>query len=242
VRADRYDSATNTVDDFTTIPLVEVSAHVTLTSAQAEDKDLSSALVLIRRAANRLARAHDEIIFIGQPNAGELPPKAKALGLTAKWGSANKGLFETENDVPVNTERETVGEALVGAVANGLVTLEDAGYIGSYVLIFGQTLFTYANTPSKGSMVLPSDRMKNLLELPPEHHVHRSSVLDPDTGLLLSLGGQPMDRAVAINPKFEFLTVGKEAARECRVFERFALRLKEKGSVVKFKLSLAKKG
>src|SRR5262249_14061119 len=152
----------------------------------------------------------------GQPKADELPPKAKALGLMAQWGSANKGLFETSNVEEVAPDNgQTVGEALVGAVAEALVTLENAGYIGSYVLILGQSLFKEANPPSKGSMVLPSDRMKNLMELPPEQQVHRSSVLNDNTGLLLSLGGQPMDQAVAVHPKFEFSRIGDQQERRC---------------------------
>ncbi len=62
--------------------------------------------------------------------------------------------------------------------------------------------------------------------------MHRSSVLDKYKGLLLSLGGEPMDRAVAVAPKFEFLRIGAKEIRECRVFERFVLRLKEKDSVI----------
>jgi hypothetical protein len=242
VRSDKYDSGNNTVDDVTQIPLVEVSAFVSLTRAQATDKDLSSALLLIRRSANKLARAHDAIIFNGQPKADELPPKAKDLGLKAEWGSANGGLFETRNEVKVEVDpagEQTIGEALVGAVAEAVVRLENAGYIGSYVLILGQTLFAEANTPSTGSMVLPTDRIKNLLELEQDQHVHRSSVLDDEMGVLLSLGGAPMDRAVAINPTFEFLRIGEHERRMCRVFERFALRLKEKDSVIKLILQKA---
>jgi hypothetical protein len=63
--------------------------------------------------------------------------------------------------------------------------------------------------------------------------VHRSSVLSKDQGLLMSLGGEPMDRAVAVAPKFEFLRIEDNETRVCRVFERFALRLKEKDSVIK---------
>src|SRR5262249_20143267 len=171
VRADRYDRATNTLDDVTYIPLVEVSAPVILTPAQATDKDLASALVLIRRAANRLARAHDEIVFTGQPKPDKLPPKADKLQMWAQWGSNNKGLGETDNVEWVTPVKDqTIGEALVGSVAQALVKLEDAGYIGSYVLILGQTLFKEANTPSKGSLVLPSDRMKNLMELEQGQH------------------------------------------------------------------------
>jgi hypothetical protein len=58
-------------------------------------------------------------------------------------------------------------------------------------------------------------------------------VLDKDQGLLLSLGGDPVDRAVAVEPRFEFLRIGANETRECRVFERFSLRLKEKDSVIK---------
>lgn len=232
ISADRYDSAKNTVDDVSTIPLVEVAAPISLTKLQAEDSDLSSALLLIRRAANKLARAHDAIVQGGQPAPDALPRKAAALGLSAIGGSANNGLFETAQSIDVDPGKSgaTYGEALVGAVAQALVSLENAGYIGSYVLILGQQLFIDANTPSKGSMVLPKDRIEGLLGDGP---VHRSGVLDDDKGALISLGGEPMDRAVAVAPKFEFMRIGAGEKRECRVFERFALRLKEKNCVVK---------
>jgi hypothetical protein len=223
--------APDTVDDVSTIALVEVTAPVTLTKLQAEDADLSSALLLIRRASNKLARTHDAITFTGQPAVDRLPAKAAGLGLSASGGFANPGVFETANQVDVDPAKgKTIGEALVGAVAQALITLEDSGYIGSYVLVLGQKLFTEANTPSKGSMVLPMDRIEGLLG---GGSAHRSSVLDDDKGVLLSLGGEPLDRAVAVSPKFEFLRIEGSDKRACRVFERFSLRLKEKDSVVK---------
>jgi hypothetical protein len=115
-------------------------------------------------------------------------------------------------------------------IADALVQLEGKGYIGSYVLILGQNLFVDAYTPSTGSLILPKDRLEALLGDGP---VHRSSVLGSDEGLLLSLGGTPMDRVVAVAPKFESLRIGANETRECRVFERFVLRLKEQESVIK---------
>lgn len=234
VSADEFDSASNKVDDVKTIPLVEVAAAVNLTKLQAEDTDLSGALLLIRRAANRLARAHDAIVFVGQPAADQLPPTAPQPPpprvVTAIGGYKNDGLSAATTVVDVDPKGGSHGEKLVEKVADALVALEGKGYIGSYILVLGQKLFTDANTPSPGSLVLPKDRLEALLGGGP---VHRSSVLDKDHGLLLSLGGEPMDRAVAVAPKFEFLRIGANETRECRVFERFALRLKEKDSVIK---------
>jgi uncharacterized linocin/CFP29 family protein len=221
--------AGNTVDDVSTIPLVEVALPVNLTKLQAEDADLSAALMLIRRAANRLARAHDAVVFSGQPAANQLPPTAPPQAV-ATGGAANSGLNAAgRGPLVVTPNGGSHGEALVAQVADGLVQLETAGYIGSYVLILGQDLFTDANTPSPGSLVLPRDRLDGLLAGGP---LHRSSVLGKDEGLLLSLGGEPMDRAVALAPRFEFLRIGAKDVRECRVFERFALRLKEPDSVL----------
>jgi uncharacterized linocin/CFP29 family protein len=236
VSADEYNTANNSVNDIKTIPLVEVTANVKLTKLQAEDADLSAALLLIRRAANRLARAHDAIVFAGQPGTDQLPataPSQPAGVVTAIGGHQNDGVGATPRspvEIGPPKKEESYGENLVAAVADALVQLETAGYIGSYVLVLGQTLFTDANTPSKGSLVLPKDRLEKLLAGGP---VHRSSVLPKDQGLLMSLGGEPMDRAVAVAPKFEFLRIENNETRVCRVFERFALRLKEKDSVIK---------
>lgn len=230
ITADEFDAKGNRVDDIKTIPLVEIAAAVRLTKLQAEDADLSSALLMIRRAANRLARAHDAVVFAGQPDADKLPGTAPSQ-VSAIGGSKNGGVSTTTSVIPVDPIKgASYGEKLVERVAEALVTLEGNGYIGSYVLVLGQTLFTDANTPTPGSMVLPKDRIEGLLAGGP---VHRSSVLDTNEGLLLSLGGEPMDRAIAVAPKFEFMRIGASEIRECRVFERFALRLKEKESVVK---------
>ena len=230
VKADKFDSEKNTLDDVTTIPLVELSATVKLTKLQAEDVDLSAALLLIRRSANRLARAHDAVTFTGQPGSNKLPDTApkqvKAIG-----GWTNKGVSEAGTCIEIDPpDGGSYGEALVAKIAQALVKLETVGYIGSYVLVLGHDLFTDANTPSPGSLVLPKDRLEALLGGGP---VHRSSVLENGEGLLLSLGGEPMDRAVAVAPKFEFLRIESNDTRVCRVFERFALRLKEQDSVIK---------
>lgn len=229
VPAEVYDADTDTVDDVNTIPLVEVWAPVNLTRLQAEDADLSAALMLLRRAANRLARAHDAIVFTGQPAAGQ-PPDTAPPNVEVAGGRENDGISGAVNNVDVGpVPPGSFGEELVRRVAQALVQLENAGYIGSYVLVLGQQLFTDANTPSRGSLAMPRDRIEALLGGGP---VHRSTVLEDDRGLLLSLGGEPMDRAVAVAPRFEFLRIGNNEVRECRVFERFALRLKEEESVI----------
>ena len=238
VPADEYDSNTHMVDDISTIALVELQAPVNLTKLQAEDADLSAALLLIRRAANLLARAHDCVVYRGQEDKGKPPTTSKFPSkVKVADGRKNEGLClsslsssGTEVDVmPDASKGQEYGEALVPAVSKALVMLESAGYIGSYVMVLGQTLFEDATTPSRGSLVLPKDRIEPMLDGP----IYRSSVLEDNEGLLISMGGDPMDVAVAVEPRFEFLRIGGKEVRQCRVFERFTLRLKDKNSVIK---------
>jgi uncharacterized linocin/CFP29 family protein len=180
-----------------------------------------------------LARAHDAVVFRGQEDADKGPKGGKfPRGVAVTGGWKNAGLPAAGNTETVTADiakGETYGEKLVPAVARALIKLEDAGYIGSYVLILGMDLFDDANTPSKGSLVLPKDRIESLIGGP----VHRSSVVPDDEGILISLGGEPVDRAIAVAPRFEFLRIGDKEVRQCRVFERFTLRLKEKDCVIK---------
>ncbi|MDR4484848.1 MAG: hypothetical protein R3B95_16850 [Nitrospirales bacterium] len=61
------------VDDTRCRPLTKISVNVYLTSAQLCQPDLSSALILFRRAANLIARVEDRIVFGGQPGPDPNP-------------------------------------------------------------------------------------------------------------------------------------------------------------------------
>jgi hypothetical protein len=63
VPADTFDYESGRVDDISQTPLEERQELFSLTRAQAEDKELSSAQVIVRRAAQRLARDDDTRVF-----------------------------------------------------------------------------------------------------------------------------------------------------------------------------------
>lgn len=226
-----YDPGDDTVKDTGTIPLVELAVEFKLTKLQTEDADIRAAQLLIRRKANLLARAHDTIIFTGQPAANMQNLANKEI--VATGGNKNSGMSDTKHSLDIdpaaqNQGMKDYGEELVKQVGSAQFQLEQQGYVGSYVLLLGRQLFTDAIQPFKGSPVRPKDLMESELNGP----VHRCSVLPENEGLLLSLSGDPVDCAVAVAPKFEFLLIDQQGLRKCRIFERFALRLKEKDSVI----------
>jgi uncharacterized linocin/CFP29 family protein len=250
VPANRYDYEEHSLNDVETIPLVELWVGVDLTKQQAEDADLSSALVLIRRAAATIAREHDALIFRGQPGRDQRPPlparqerqqqehqqqehrrprhprRAHASG-----GGQIPGLYTDREALRIERE-PSYGENMVNQVAQGMAELEADGYMGPYVLVMGQSAFTEACRATRGSLVLPKDRLEQLTGGP----VHRSSVLEFADILLLSLSGDPMDCAVGAPAAFEFRRIGEGDIRECRVFERLAFRLKESQSVIRLSM------
>jgi hypothetical protein len=63
VSADTFDETSGRVADTTQLALEGRQDTFTLTRPQAEDDDLSSVLVIIRRSAQRLARDHDTRVF-----------------------------------------------------------------------------------------------------------------------------------------------------------------------------------
>jgi len=58
-------------------------------------------------------------------------------------------------------------------------------------------------------------------------------MLPPSSGVLVSVGGNTMDLIVGVEPTTEFLQVSTEGVYRFRVFERFALRVKDKTAIVR---------
>lgn len=233
IKGDVYDPATGTVDDLVRIPLVEIQCGFQLNLQQVQDADLPSALVLVRRAANQLARIEDAIVFHGQPAEHQLPAVVARLpGAGCREGYQHDGLVGA-GDPGEPVQREPVppgyGEAIVAGVNAAMGTLEGRGYSGPYALVFPTGEFTEATRPTP-SMVLPKDRIDPLVET----GFWRSGVLKADNGVLISIGGNPIDLAVALQPTVRFVNVtGQEETYRFRLVERFALRIKEANAVLR---------
>lgn len=240
--ADDQRGARLTVLDYETIRLTTIAVNVYIKTQQAAQPDLASALVMFRRAANVIARVEDSLIFNGQKNVGEGPP----LGVTVpsvfevRGGGKYKGLNDLmgrnfDGDLSRSIEIEnwqTVderGQKLVVAVNKGVARLENYGHVGPFALVLGNEFFVAAQTPEKNSLVLPSDRIKPMIEGP----LLRTSTLPERDGLLISLAGEPIELVVASELAVRFLQVTPEPRYLFRVSERIALRIKEPEAIAK---------
>jgi hypothetical protein len=237
VSVDTFDYVSGGVDDITQIPLEERQELFSLTRAQVEDEDLSSAQVIVRRAAQRLARGDDVRVFTRaiRDAISEAPEDAANYQRVVSIGRV------TDSANPPNL----TGEGLVAAAAEAVAALDGDGYRTGYVMVAGRELYRLLHTRAVGASDLPIVAVRGLLGDGP---AHRCTVLAPDEALVLSVGAGRIDRAVAVSPVAEFLRVEQaklapdrpdEELRIWRLYERFITRFKESRSVVLLRLDPA---
>lgn len=193
-----------------------------LTKLQTEDSDLSRALVRIRRAAQVLARRHDETVFRSAIR-DDLDANAPAPGAPPVPGYHNR--------IDINPPH---ADQLEPAVAAAVAALDGEGYRSGFVMIAGQEVYRQLHARVIGFVDLPIKAVKGLLEDGP---VHRSAVLPANEALILSISGEEIDRAVAVNPTLEFLRIGDDENRDFRLYERFLPRFKQTYSAVLLRLT-----
>ncbi|MFL6449179.1 MAG: encapsulin [Bryobacteraceae bacterium] len=268
------------IDEYETLSVVTLAVNVKLTSAQAAQPDLSSALTIFRKAAYLIATAEDALIF-GYTEAKPLVLVADDAGkhivhVTAGSGKQDSlhGTGRTNTDEMIKPEKQarTAAEEAKGAgekaapadearkleeeIANqtngialfdpGPKTAENLiemtsratgelgkrGHRGPYALILGNKLYDLAQTPNAGSLVLPSDRIKELLN---GGQLLRLEILGKEQAVMVSTGGDPIEIVVASDIGVRFLQVttdGDSPKYVYRVSERVVLRIKDATAVL----------
>jgi uncharacterized linocin/CFP29 family protein len=228
------------IKDRDIIQLATLQVKLLLRSSQLADPELRSALALFRRAANVLGRLEDVVVFNGlqavSPTGGVAPPFSQLPsvweisggavweGLLAHSGSANTVLVDRPGAHPPFDPT-----SLVGAVSEAIGDLEHDGHFGPFAVVLGQDLFLTAQTPYKDIPVLPQDRIIPFLGGGP---LLRSTVINGDVGLVLALGGAPVELVVARDVSAQFLQVTDKPEYLFRIRERMALRVKEAKAIV----------
>jgi uncharacterized linocin/CFP29 family protein len=230
-----------TVSDSATVRLSTLQVKVYLRGAQVADPALNSALIAFRRAANVLARLEDEIIFNGQEGENQGPRQAQRGGVRglqerALWevrgGQATDGLLPPVNrpgrrraDAAAGEELDlgNLGEELIGVISEAIGSLEASYQLGPFACVLDQIYFRAVQTPN-GSLVLPQDRILPFLG---GGALVRSSCLRPQTGLVIALGGEPIDLVVATDISVGFLQVTEHPFYVFRVYEKIVLRIKQ---------------
>jgi uncharacterized linocin/CFP29 family protein len=223
------------IQDRDTIQLATLQVKVPVRSVQLADPELRSVLAVFRRATNVLARLEDAVIFRGL-RADKLPPTYFAAppgipGLPPIWeirgGQAWDGLLAPRGssriEVHVPVPPQSLGDSLVEAVSDAIGTLEGDGHLGPFAVVLDQEFFLAAQTPN-GFLVLPQDRIVPFLGGGP---LLRSSTLPKGSGVVVALGGAPVELVVAKDMSLQFLQVTQEPRYLFRVREKIALRIKE---------------
>ena len=221
-------SAKLQIEDKTTVQLPTLQVRVFLRGAQMADPDMDSALQLFRRAANILARLEDTIVFGGLAGAGRLPPKASPVAQVL-GGQPTNGLLQARPAKEAHlVGPKTEENRLVGAVSACIGELEADGHFGPFAVAFGHGFFTEVQTPERGSLVLPQDRIIPFLGGGP---LVRTSTLPAESGVVVALGADPVELVVATDVSLNFLQVTDEPQFVFRVYEKILLRIKEAKAV-----------
>ena len=141
-------------------------------------------------------------------------------------------------------------DALINAIVDGITRLESRRYVAPFVCILGREPFRTAVKPiPRAGLIAPRDRIEPLIgrelvhaaaiDIAPFNRPELESIWAA-RGLVLSLAGDPVDLAIALQATPQFLAVNTEGHYEFRVVERFTLRLKDPNAVVPLDFSAPK--
>lgn len=232
------------VNDHDSMRLCSVSVNVYLRNHMLADPELAAAITMFRRAASIIARVEDAILFNGRqkdtrdedgrdaygvketggiPKVYEVGGEEDCLGLL-EYGA---GLFHSAPQ-----DKTVTGPTVFTALVNGILELERNAYFKPYGLVLGHSLFARINEPIPNSMVLPRDSIPPFLDGP----MLRSSNLPADTGLLVSLMGEPVEIVVPGDISVRYLQPMLDGSHAFRVSGRFRLRVKDPGAIVSIKV------
>jgi uncharacterized linocin/CFP29 family protein len=221
------------INDTAMKQLATLEVQVSVSGAEMADPEAT-----LRRAANVLARLEDAVVFRGlvpvPATPGGFAPPAGVRGLPAVWqitgGQTAEGLWSQTAprewfSVSANPS-DLRGNALVRAVSEAVGLLEHR-HSGPFAVVLGQGLFFVAQTPDKGSLVMPENRIVRFLDGGPLLRSSRFDALNGYSGVVVALGGGPIEIVVASDVSLQFLQRTSEAAFVFRVYEKIALRIKE---------------
>jgi Encapsulating protein for peroxidase len=205
---------------------------VSLVVARMVDPEDVAARALFLRAANVVGRIEDAVVFNGldghdaEPSIPQGIPRIYRIAGGEKWDS----LLKAGNRHPVllNLRWAQDGETLVFGASRAIRQLTRRGQFGPFVIVLGPDLFEIACTPDQKSSDLSCDRIIQFLG---GGSLHRCASLEGGSGVVVALGGAPVEIVVAPDVSVEFLRMDAAATFVFRVFEKIALRIKDSGDI-----------
>jgi uncharacterized linocin/CFP29 family protein len=229
VPSDIIDNATMMIGESAVTPIVELGVEFRLTRQQiGSEADLATAVSLATRAANLLARAEDTVFFQG--DNGFKDPLFKSVKRSG--GSAGAGLLSSA-DLSVSADPiapGVYGQHTFVAFAEAYAQLQSKGHYGPYALAVRSEIYADTYAPLPNTLVMPADSIKPMVSL----GFYGTATIPPARGAMVSVGGNTMDLVASVDPVTEFLQIDPDGAYRFKVFERFALRVKDKTAIVRF--------
>jgi uncharacterized linocin/CFP29 family protein len=240
------------VEQTRTTGLNEIFVEFTLTQEQVDkEEEWMTAVTLATRGANLLSQAEDLLIFQGE-NAMEERTLFTEQKVQHRDGPAGTGLLNAprieeqiipvhafspeqlqDAEPPLRPGELRFGERTFGAVADGYSRLQNGtnlaqAHYGPYALVLRTEPHADTYSPLPVTLIMPADRIKPLVMA----GFYGTGTLPPLRGLLVSLGGNTMDLIMGVDAVTEFLQVDPGRLYRFRVYERFALRLKDPSSII----------
>lgn len=241
------------VDTEPTLPITTFSTLVYLRGPEVADPDLAAALGAFRRSANLIARAEDALIF-----RGRTAPDTAPVGIPGLFGGTmvttgrgtNNGIFPpwippvlppppavgVPPPAAVLGGRRLVdardaggpatGVSLVAAIIAAISDLEMIGHAGDFACVLADDWFSLVCTPGV-NLVMPRDRILPFVD----GRLYRSSTLPRQFGVVIALGGAPIETVLATELTVKFLNINSEPRYVFRVYERVAIRVKEENAI-----------
>ncbi len=239
------DEQTLTVNEAAVVPLIEILAEFTLTPQQVErEEELMTAVTLATRATNLLSQAEDILIFQGN-TAINTHPLFTENKVSVRSGPAGSGLLNAPDpnsiiqivNVPLLEPQERpqrYGENTFGAVAEAYSRLQSGeglaqAHYGPYALVLHHMPYADTYAPLATTLIMPADRIKPLVMA----GFYGTGTLPSLRGILVSLGGNTMDLVLGMDATTAFLQEDPSGNYRFRVYERFALRIKDNTSIIK---------
>jgi uncharacterized linocin/CFP29 family protein len=239
-----------TVNEAAVTEVIEIWVEFALTKQQVEaEPSLSTAVTLATRAANLVAQGEDLLLFQGN-DVIKSDPLFTAGKIQTRAGPGPFGLANTADppgdDGPIQSilvplaERNAgkYGENTFTAVAQAYSDLQSRGHYGPYALVLPTRAYADAHAPLKTTLIMPADRILPMVEgrfygtgtLP--ECLKGGKEQFADVGVLASLGGNTVDLVFGRDATTAFVVEDNQGLYRFRVFERFALRDKDRSGRV----------
>jgi len=218
------------IDEGQTTPLVELDAEFTLTQEQSDaDSGSLTALTLAVRATSLVVLAEDLLTFQGDAARDAMP------ALVGARGSIGEGIVASAPDevvvAPAEDGSGRYGERTFEAIVEAIARLGARGHAGPYAVALRSELYADSFAPLPGTLTAPADRIRPLAA----QGFAGSGALAAGTGVVFSTGGNVIDLVMGVDPLVSFTQVGADGLLHFRLFERFALRIKDATALVRLR-------